>query len=358
MAAMKTVTVKQLIVLIAIVVVLVFVATYASITIGGGQPPKATSVRQNLTADPALVFREVKPSTGLNSEGFRESEIRQADFYDFWFENKKNVPLKVKLQVVGCKCTTVDTVLLPEDARPLTKEQLDERAKAGLEWKELARDGSKSVTVPAQALGGVRLNWKGEHAGADTVRAELLAEQPSGAVELVQLQVPVFYVDPVRVAAEDFPTDPSRLESEAPLGIITGGETKSAKFLCWSSSRKEFKLTVIPPSDPCVTCSLTDPLTEDECKKLTDKRGTRVLCGYRLTVTVNERSESGRQMDLGYFRRRVVLESAETKAEAVVTGMVKGEITIGVEADKGLFNLASFPASSGADLSLKTFRST
>jgi len=92
----------------------------------------------------------------------------------------------------------------------------------------------------------------------------MVAEHPSGAVEMRDLEVTVFYVDSVRVAAEEFPSDPNRQGNEAPLGIILASQTKSARFLCWSSSRKNSKLTVIPLRIPALP-AVSPTSCEDEC---------------------------------------------------------------------------------------------
>lgn len=345
-----TVSVPQLIVIIVIVVVLVFIATYASITIGGSggtvNPSTPTPVAE------VLEFRERKASTGLNQAGYFDSEIHQPGHYDFWFENKTEKPVRVRLQSVGCKCTTVETVLLPDEARNESKDQLDARAKAGLEWKELARDGSKSLPVPARAMGGIRLNWKGERLGADTVRAEILIEG-AGNVQSVPLEVPVRYSDAIRVTADGYTEEAGRPENEAQLGTLLTGDTRRVKFLAWSSSRPDFKLTLNPSGDPCVTFSDAVKLTEEECKQLGEARGTKALCGYRFDVTVAERTEDGQPMDLGFFRRRIGLESEDAKAEAVVSGTVAGEIVLGVAADRNALNLGNFPAREGKTKTLE-----
>src|SRR5204862_223171 len=82
-------------------------------TIGGGniQPPPPPG------PDPgpgALVFRETRPPREqLNREDLLDWEVHTEGHYDFWFENKKETPLRVKLDSVGCKCTTAEVVVLP-----------------------------------------------------------------------------------------------------------------------------------------------------------------------------------------------------------------------------------------------------
>ena len=90
-------------------------------------------------------------------------------------------------------------------------------------------------------------------------------------------------------------------------------------MLCWSNTRRHFKLTPeVPEDDPFVTCGRPVPLGADECAKLSkeivskdnpDSKYGPVLSGYYVPVVVSESLSDGRQLELGLFERRVTLKS-------------------------------------------------
>src|SRR5262249_33009855 len=127
-------------------------------------------------------------------------------------------------------------------------------------------------------------------------------------------------------------------------------EEKTAEFICWSSTRAGFSLAAREDSgDPCVRCSCT-LLTEEERGKQADERiKTRVLAAYRVRVVVSERLSESQQMDLGPFSRRVTLTS-DPGIEPIVVhvqGVVRGEVSVGNEEDKGKIALGTFPVKRG-----------
>jgi hypothetical protein len=342
-----TVSVPQLIAIVAIVVVLVFIATYASFSLGTG--PSTVPAETQAVVE-VLKFHETRREGPV-----LEWEVHQPGHYDFWFENQTDKPVKLTLDRVGCKCTTVELALLPDDARGEPREKLDSRAKVGVEWSPLTEKATRQV--PPRGVGGIRLNWKGESVKIDTVNARFEVEG-QGGVQQLGLEVPVMYVDAIRVTAEGYEKDSPRAENEAQLGTILSTESKSAKFIVWSSQRP-FEPTLIPPGNPSVTYSEVVKLSEEESKKLSESRNTKVVAAYQFTVTVSEQGQSGRPADLGHFRFRVAVESADAKSEGLVSGVIRGDVTIGTAADRNMFDLVSFNATEGANktLTLLTERS-
>src|SRR5262249_50495739 len=78
---------------------------------------------------------------------------------------------------------------------------------------------------------------------------------------------------------------------------------------------------------------------------------SRVRSGYRVEVTVYEEKD-GQLLDLGVYSKPVVLESkaADGKLTGNVTGVVRGDITVGIEPDRDRVDLKSFKVSDGKKL--------
>jgi len=99
-----------------------------------------------------------------------------------------------------------------------------------------------------------------------------VAEHPSAAVEMRDLEVPVFYVDAVRVAAEEFPSDP------------TAGRTKRRSASSWRAKRSQpgssccrrrgkiFKTDRDSAFGSLRYCSQPDKLAKMNVRKLTKAR--------------------------------------------------------------------------------------
>src|SRR5207302_5628853 len=99
-----------------------------------------------------------------------ECEVGQAQTHDFWYKNNNAQDLPVGVNHKTCQCTSVELWIAPRewtDVPPAADR--DRRAKeleavaARTELKE-KEDG---VTVPAGAVGLVRLGWKGDRVGQE-----------------------------------------------------------------------------------------------------------------------------------------------------------------------------------------------
>jgi hypothetical protein len=354
-----SVTIKQTVILIGVVVVLVFVVTYASTILGtpegpikSGQTPPAPDV-QLAFASPTTV-PVPSPDKGGDPPP-TPWEWQAPGHQDFWFRNDRADPVQVALNGVGCAaCTKVELCVLPETWKDLKPEDLDARAQdPSLSWQVLDANDTKGLTVPAHAAGGVRLNWeKKERAfGPQTLSADLGTECRKTTGHTIKLQVGLAWVDPVMIGAEDKLKEPPKegKEGEVAIGTLLAGEAKTVNLLCWSLTRPAFKLQAEKPEDPCVTCDTPEKLSADECKKVGEAIPSPILCAYRVRVTVRERTADGKQLDLGRFRRYVKFTSdaVAEKGSATITGVVQGDIMVGTEKERDLLLLGSFERSVG-----------
>jgi hypothetical protein len=353
-----SVTIKQTVILIGVVVVLVFVVTYATTILGTtreqvkqGQVPGVPDL-QLAFASPTTV---PVPTPDKGDAPPPPWEWQAPGHHDFWFRNDRADPVQVAVTALGCAaCTQVEMCVLPDELKGLKPEELDTRADdASLPWQLL--DSNHGFTVPAHAAGGVRLKWqKKERAfGPQMLSAELGTESNKSAGHSIKLQVGLAWVDPVMIGTEEALKEPPKegKAGEVSVGTLLAGDVKTVNLLCWSLTRASFTLKPEPPDDPCVTCDKPERLTEDECKKLSDenKIPTPILCAYRVPLTVRERTDGGKQLDMGRFRRTVKFTTDATAevGQALIIGSVRGDITVGTDKERDLVLLGSFKRDEG-----------
>ncbi len=299
-------------------------------------------------------------------------EMNTKGYHDFWFTNGNDVPVELGLKTKGCKCSEVQVCLFPpKDAEKYQRSapraavsqitaaqrgllalfyqlNLENGETAGwdgpkLEWQMLDVSEKKGITVPAKYAGIVRLNWKVQEdkLGKQILNAELWTQpQESGTSPRAKviLEVPLRFIPIIQL------TSPTLELGE----LHTRGE-KSVEFACWSSTRAWFDLKgQEKEGDQRFTCTCT-PLTHEECERLAKQLQARVLCGYRVRVTVRERLADTEQMDLGPFTSKIVLTSDPDipSGGVLVKGVVRGEIT--VDAVEGKVNLGTFSVRKGVE---------
>lgn len=334
----------------------------------GGNPGPTPPKREKSPPIPELRFPLTEFDWEPASAG--EFEILTHGHYDFWFENPNSVPIDVGLVSKSCKCSTLYLcVLTPEDAKrypswapaaaageigmidtgilsSVTQLQLEKEVAPGLRklpltWTEMPVDDHKSTSIPAHGGGMVRVTWAGKKDKYGEERlAVTLWTQPHITPKprtLVRLSLPVTWVPVLRVT-------PAKHD----LGDFSPREEKTAEFMCWSSVRAGFPLSVREGAeDPCIHCSLT-PMTDDEYRSLRQSVPVRALHGYRVRVTVRERLSDTVQMELGPFTRRIELTSPGiAEAVAQVSGIIRGDVTVGAEDDKGKIRMGSFRSELG-----------
>jgi hypothetical protein len=299
-----------------------------------------------------LNFPETKYAWKVPGDG--QFEQRTSGKKDFWFQNDNAVPVKLGLKSKSCKCSEVlVAVVPPAEAKSYhsAANSSDSDPAIKLNPQPLEIDDSKGVTVEPGAGGVVRLAWEDKKERQPTARDERLVVEvwtqalEGGPKTVNRLELPVTFVPPLRIDK-----DAESLKDD--LGL---GDEKMVEFKCWSSTRPKFPLTARERSeDPCFTCSCT-PLNDEERKQLEASTKSHVLCGYRVAVTVRERLSDKVQMELGPFVRRIDLTSDPDIEPTVVlvSGVVRGDVTVGNDEDRGRIVLGLFSAKYGVTKAVK-----
>jgi hypothetical protein len=307
-----------------------------------------------------------------------ETEVRAPGYQDFWFRNDHPEPVTLGLKRTNCKCTAVEVFLLDEEGqRRLVQDALALVGTGSLGLTpllalqalafqqihlsatgptELLRE-KDSMDVPAGAVGWVRMRWKGERVGRQTLAIELWMDSKENG-KIAGLATRLRFHEPLRVR----PTLALGLLREEDL---TPGITRD--IICWSSTRPSLRLEVSAArprgnlaSDPF---SVGNPvaLTSAELDKLEQDNNAeqgggdllegQVLCAFRIPVTLHAVAPDGKTpFDIGPFRRRITLSSPDLSTEprhVAVTGRVRGPIEIGNGEDGGEVNFSDFPRRKG-----------
>jgi hypothetical protein len=260
---------------------------------------------------------------------------------DMPFRNPGDRPLTVRLKETDCGCAHVQLCVAPAAWHELDSQQLVTRSgDPALAWQKLEKDG-EGFTVPPRASGLLRLGWKTTQLGHHRFWAGLLVDD-GGEPGYQRVEVPVHFVEPVRIRTED---DPNRTEID--VGRIGAGEERTARFLCFSLTRDKFTLTPSPAAaDPCVSYGTPQPLTGEELEALSHKQDAAVRAACRVTVTVRERAGAAR-LDLGPFRRPLAWKTeVDTgfQVSAHVSGTVQGEVALAAPGDGAFVDLGTVSA--------------
>jgi hypothetical protein len=312
-----------------------------------------------------------------------EMEEKSTGAQDYWFVNENDEPVTVGLKNKNCKCTSVELYYLPEEA---SRELADDAA--GLifgcaspmpplqaaylplvEFQLLAlsrvrklagapadlKQGAESVEVPPKRTGWVRLTWRSESEGAQMLWSELWFGSPDSD-KTASLTAAVRNYKPLRVR----PSLSLGVMREDAIGAGVTGH-----IICWSSTRTSLNLEAKdgrghddPYRDPFVV-GKPIPLTSQELRNLEKANAEtrdftwmgRVLCAYRIPVTVLAVSKDGKTpFDLGPFRRNVLLSCpgvTEEPTQVAVTGMVRGIVEVGADSDSAEIKFGEFPRRKG-----------
>jgi hypothetical protein len=207
----------------------------------------------------------------------------------------------------------------------------------------------ESITVPAStnslAAGVVRISWVGKSAEPRFRLAVNFQTSQEGRSGKVHFEIPLTLVPPVQPDAQVL-----RVRE-----ISARGQQEKVVFHCWSATRDSFPLTVAVDGkdNGCFECKW-QPLTEQEKGDLAARLAThqppllsRVRCGYQVTVTVHERRSDDQLLDLGPFRRGVLLNWPDGSGAVPLEGAVKGEVTLHTPDGKDAINLERFRAPRG-----------
>jgi hypothetical protein len=317
------------------------------------------------------ILAEIKPSTG---------------FYDFLFDNPNSGPLEVGLEVMSCKCSKVEMLLLSTEEAKRYKGSWEAGATQALlaasgllpalcstaaiveqgrsflgtpaRWRSMMNKEDKPIPVPPHTEGIIRLTWEGKQQQQQRLKASIWYQEVDNdkTRSFSVLEVPMLFVHAVQVE-----------ELKLDVHELTAGARRTAAVLCWSPTRAGFQLSAREENgDPCFECRCVS-LSAAECAiVLTNQKKERKapppppLSGYLILVTVHERN-AGKQLDLGPFTRPITLTTdCEAGAQKIdIHGVVVGEVRI-VGEERNLINLSLFNADEGrqANLVLESERPT
>jgi len=293
-----------------------------------------------------------------------EFELNFRYHHDFWFHNPNPVAMEIGLAQRSCKCAKVEVCTFDGDEGKRYQDWLRQTALAQvavgqqgllpllsqlgvarygwgkrLAWRTMEPGESTGSPIPAKGSGMVRVSWEGNKVGQERLTVDLWAQAQEGKIQrtYTHLEVPLHYVPPFRV---------NKL-TEA-IGDLHVNDVKVVEFLCFSTTRGWFPLAV-KNTDPCFLTTCV-PLTEKECRALSTELKTNILSGYRVTVKVQERVSDQVQLDLGPFQRKIELltDVSEEPVAPIVSGVVRGEVTVGAPEDKDKIHLGNFRADRGS----------
>ena len=271
-----------------------------------------------------VAHEELKTSAGA------EWECHVPGSYDFSFESLDDQPLPVGLwhlivQVHQSRnCLGIGRMEEVERLASFAGRRPNRRTIGGSFPIRIA-----IFVIPPHATGWVRVNWKIDAVGPHILKVELWSHDPEGATPRIELNTPIMVVNPAIIE-----------EKTKNAGVLTAEqhEATPAEFICWSATRTSLAVKAAEGSDPFLILGKPIPLTSDERKQLEERLKVRALCGYRLLVTVRDRLDDGRPIELGPFRRNIYLQVDDEKKPLVddgteplkvtLIGRVKGDLAV------------------------------
>jgi hypothetical protein len=321
---------------------MVFVITFAlnylggNSSSGGGDTPSQAEALQ-------LTFPVFQAPSGGTAPAI-VTETKQPAWYDYWFRNENDRPVRIGMAHKNCKCSHVELYVLPDDWESRLPDGWDKvqgfalaAARQALSAQLLAEkltpvklDQFAEGEVPARGQGWVRMGWSGEHPGPQQINTTLWTDNKEGPT--VILNARVMYHAPAE-AVTNILAGTLHVRQLEKTGSVT------VKIPCWSATRSSFRLeahsdaTREPKSDPFVVGKPV-PLTAADKARL-EKQDTEfagsVRCGWTVPVTLRAVSEDNHTpFELGPFHRWVVLTSPDEGIEPIrvmVTGRVVGDVT-------------------------------
>jgi hypothetical protein len=298
-----------------------------------------------------------------------DCEHKVGGYHDFWFVNEQEQAVKAGLDRAAprCKCSRVELTVLPPErrTRALAAEAALRGVAAAGRWQALLAGPGlyaalqrglepvelkqrEETTVPAGAIGWVRLGWDGRRLGPDRLSAVLWVGNPERP--------------PTTLGAVIFVHDPVKVENELPVGTLSNDELpRTVSIVAWSSTRPRLNLaarvngTRSSARDP-FEVGRPQPLTSKELAELEKSVNTAqpsgqagpVLCAYRIPVTLRKVSADGSTpFDIGPFVRWVVVGEADESLTVRVFGRVRGLVEVRGESTSGMVSLSVFLRSRG-----------
>jgi hypothetical protein len=365
---------KQMIVLLVAIVAVIVVGTALKINLSADKNTTDVAQAPEVQLDFPLKTGPMHP---LDPNRPPEFEYTEPGHHDFWFENKLNEPVNIRLTYKNCnRCLTISIGLAPPNWKQKQKDAASAAALLGVgglpggainptkdaditpvppndqAWTELQSEAekpreAKSFQIPAKESGWVRVAWKDEDVAQKLLTAKFATDTASGPGQDITLQVPASFVEGVRV-------DPfSKTIEIEPLRA--GDRAREVKFLVLSVTRDDFTLEADPPEKqqtehPFVICASPVRLNAEELKEMTNRYRSFVRSGYRVPVTVRERLDDGRWNSIGQFRATFGLKTnalASERIELSVTGTVYGDVTVIAGDNEDRIKLGTFSSQRG-----------
>ncbi len=209
-------------------------------------------------------------------------------------------------------------------------------------------------TIPPGAVGCVRLHWNADRPEPRRLTVYLWTDRPQTEVK-TQLEAGLLILPPAMVAVR-----PPLVVRDDEIGVGALGPRdlpRSWPVYCGSGTRLELSVEAKvehdgrpEAADPFVVGPV-ERLSAVECREL-EKQGSipRLLCGYRVMVTLREAAPDGTPLERGRFRRavRLTCPDAGLSQRVSLEGAVLGDVVVGTRADGGTVQMGSFPAAEGA----------
>jgi hypothetical protein len=262
-------------------------------------------------------------------------EAYTAGHYTFRFKSKVDTATKVGINWKNCKCASVEMAIAPPEWGSYEDSTLIKMAHdPHLEWTSLSKD-DEGFSIPARANGWVRVGWKDDKVGDQRFTAEMWVYQPNSGI-LFTLDIGVSFLEPISICWED-----EQQKADASVGKLSPGDQREAQFLIWSCTRKEFTIQELPrKDDACITAGAPTPLSDQDLQFLTIQHKRKALSGYRVVVTVKERSGE-QQLDIGPFRRGISwkAEGLAIPVRGTVGGTVLGEVSASLPGNRETLRL-------------------
>jgi hypothetical protein len=360
--------------------VLVFVVTFTMNYIGSSR-----SQRDRTLPPPArtLTFPDKVAGSGVAP---LECENKAQGHSDFWFVNDNEEPVQIGLQKKNCTCADVQLFLPPPEyqarARAMQANMVGQfagplgalagmAATADLQAIQKATSplemfaSRESHTVPPGAVGWVRMIWNGDRVGPQRLQAVVWTDRPE---QETQLEVFLYFHVPVRLHSELIL---GRTGDGSPPEVRVEDLPRHETIKVWSSTRPELHLEarvvsphLKPASDP-ISVGKPEKMTPEEVQQLEKENnspkgdaslGGRVLCGYRIPVTLARVSANGSTpCDFGPFKRSIIITARDINIDPIqvlFAGRVRSPVRMAVEDESGRIDLGSFPSRQGKSVSV------
>jgi hypothetical protein len=289
-----------------------------------------------------------------NTDYIEETEQNRDGHYYFPFRNLLQESVELDMENEGvCDCTNVAVGVLPADewrkieAAWVEKPWVEPYFTQEPTWTKFNKTEQGGVKIPAEAHGLLRVMWQARKTPGSMLKLNLRVwSQPEGRLgerQITPILVPVRVMPPIMFE----PTQQS-------VGVLGSGQSAPAEFSVWSPTRDKLDISFQPGE--------TDPLLQIEARELSaadrdavhnavkakskNQFVSRVRCAYHVTVTLHEQ-KGGRQMDQGPFSRSIPIQLDQLPidtATPTVTGVVRGIVEVGGEADQGKVQFKTFSA--------------